>query len=103
MQDAKLRTALENMLYAACTQDDIVYLKSRVAGKHHDQPDLSDKNWRYVSIITGPNAQRDRINEMGYKHFASDYLEGVFRFDIETQKHIFILATVLGEKMIQTI
>ena len=32
-QDAKLRTALENMRYASCTADDILYLKSRIAGK----------------------------------------------------------------------
>ena len=33
VEDAKLRTALENMRYAACTSDDIKFLRSHVAGR----------------------------------------------------------------------
>ena len=40
-EDAKLRTALENMRYAACTLEDITFLKSRIAGRRSDQPKLS--------------------------------------------------------------
>ncbi|KIM85526.1 hypothetical protein PILCRDRAFT_34075, partial [Piloderma croceum F 1598] len=56
VEDAKLRTALENMRYAACTPEDI---------KRFEQPKLSTKEFRNVSIITALNAQKDRINELG--------------------------------------
>jgi hypothetical protein len=58
-KDAKLRTALENMRYAACTPEDIEFLKTCIAGRQ------SDKEFRNVSIITVLNAQKDRINELG--------------------------------------
>jgi hypothetical protein len=35
-EDAKLRTALENMRYAACTPDDIKFLKTQIAGRQSD-------------------------------------------------------------------
>jgi hypothetical protein len=64
-EDAKLRTALENMRYAACTPEDIIFLKTRIAGRRPEQPKLSGKEFRNVSIITALNAQKDRINELG--------------------------------------
>src|ERR1700692_3155533 len=45
VEDAKLRTALENMRYAAWTPEDIKFLKSRIAGRHSDQPKLSNKDF----------------------------------------------------------
>ena len=42
-QDAKLHTALENMRCAACTPENIIFLKARITGKHPEQPKLSDK------------------------------------------------------------
>src|SRR5882757_7072963 len=63
-EDTKLRTALENMRYAACTPEDIVFLKTRIAGRRPEQPKLSNKEFRNVSIITALNAQKDRINEL---------------------------------------
>src|ERR1700723_4767675 len=71
-EDAKLRTTLENMRYAACTPDDIKFLKTRIAGRRSDQPKLSDKEFRNVSIITALNAQKDRINELGSVRFAAE-------------------------------
>jgi hypothetical protein len=71
-EDAKLRTALENMRYAACTPEDIKFLKTRIAGRRPDQPKLSDKEFRNVSIITALNAQKDRINELGSVRFAAE-------------------------------
>src|SRR5258705_1479644 len=71
-EDAKLRTALENMRYAACTPEDIKFLKSRIAGRHSEQPKLSNKEFRNVSIITALNAQKDRINELGSVRFAAE-------------------------------
>jgi hypothetical protein len=56
-EDAKLRTALENMRYATCTPEDIKFLKSRIAGRRPDQPKLSDKEFRNVSIITALERQ----------------------------------------------
>jgi len=72
VEDAKLRTALENMRYAACTPEDIKFLKSWIAGRHPDQPKLSDKEFRNVSIITAFNAQKDRINELGSARFTAE-------------------------------
>jgi hypothetical protein len=72
VEDANLRTALENMRYAACTADDIKFLRSRVAGRRPDQPKLADKRFRNVSIITALNSQKDRINELGSARFAAD-------------------------------
>src|SRR3979490_2523132 len=71
-EDAKLRTALENMRYAACTPEDIQFLKTQIAGRCPDQPKLSDKEFRNVSIITALNAQKDRINELGSVHFSAE-------------------------------
>ena len=71
-QDAKMRTALENMRYAACTPEDIKFLKTRIAGRRPDQPKLSDKEIRNVSIITALNVQKDRINELGSTRFAAE-------------------------------
>jgi hypothetical protein len=72
-EDPKLRTALENMRYAACTPEDIIFLKPRIAGRRPEQPPkLSEKEFRNVSIITALNAQKDRINELGSIQFAAE-------------------------------
>jgi hypothetical protein len=71
--DAKLRTALENMRYAACTPDDIAFLKTLIAGKDEKSPSLNDPCFRNVSIITARNNQRDRINEEGSRRFVADH------------------------------
>ncbi|KAH7904090.1 hypothetical protein BJ138DRAFT_1019599 [Hygrophoropsis aurantiaca] len=70
--DAKLRTALENMRYKDCTEEDIAFLMSRVAGDPPDHPSLRDGRFRNVSIITAWNSQKDRINELGAQRFARD-------------------------------
>ena len=71
-EDAKLRLALENMRYAACTPADIEYLETRIAGKGLNCPNLADKNLRNVSIITARNIQKDHINYLGALKFATD-------------------------------
>jgi hypothetical protein len=71
--DAKLRTALENMRYAACTPKDIAFLKTLIAGQNENSPSLNDSRFRNVSIITARNNQRDRINEEGGRKFAADH------------------------------
>jgi hypothetical protein len=64
-EDVKLRTALENMRYKSCTPEDIAFLRTRIAGPGEQQPKLSEKRFRNVSIITALNAQKDLINELG--------------------------------------
>ena len=42
----------------------------KCAGRHSDQPKLSNKEFRNASIITALNVQKDRINELGSVHLA---------------------------------
>jgi hypothetical protein len=60
------------MQYAACTLQDISFLKSRIAGRGFNQPKLADKKYCNVSIITGLNVQKDRINQLGLEWFAAE-------------------------------
>jgi hypothetical protein len=71
-EDTKLRTALENMRYKSCTPQDIAFLRTRIAGRGPNDPKLAQQRFRNVSIITGHNAQRDKINELGCERFASE-------------------------------
>ncbi|KAH7903740.1 hypothetical protein BJ138DRAFT_1020149 [Hygrophoropsis aurantiaca] len=79
-EDAKLRTALENMRYKSCTEEDISFLETRIAGNLPDRPCLSDNTFRDVSIITAWNSQKDRINELGAARFAQDHGQDLIKF-----------------------
>jgi hypothetical protein len=70
--DSKLRTALENMRYACCTPEDISFLRTRIAGRRKNQPDLTAPQFRNVSIITALNSHKDRLNQLGCERFASE-------------------------------
>ncbi|KZP15573.1 hypothetical protein FIBSPDRAFT_750019 [Athelia psychrophila] len=70
--DDKLRMALENMRYKACTDDDIAYLKTRVAGRSPTAPKLASKEFRNVPVITAHNLQKDHINLLGSDRFANE-------------------------------
>lgn len=70
--DAKLRTALENMRYAACTPEDVAFLRTRIADRNESSPSLEAPCFRNVSIITARNNQKDRINDEGARRFAAD-------------------------------
>jgi len=72
IEDLQLRKCLENMRYKACTQDDINFLKTRIADTSNINNSLSLSKFRNVSIITAWNAQKDRLNELGCKRFAND-------------------------------
>ena len=72
-EDAKLRTALENLRYKSCTGEDIELLQSRVAGTGQGRPKLNDSRFKYVSIITRWNAARDKINMEASKKFAIEH------------------------------
>ncbi|TFK51589.1 hypothetical protein OE88DRAFT_1629626, partial [Heliocybe sulcata] len=71
-EDAKLRTALENMRYKSCTDEDITFLRSRIAGLTQGKPKLADPRFRHISVITARNMHRDKINMLGAKQFAMD-------------------------------
>ena len=71
-EDAQFRTALENMRYAQCTEDDIEFLKTRIAGKNTGQPNIAKKRFRNVSIITELNSQKDQLNKLGSLRFAME-------------------------------
>lgn len=71
-KDAKLRTALENLRYRSCTQQDIDLLRTRVAGKGRGRPKLNQPRFRNVSVITAWNVYRDTINRLGSERFARE-------------------------------
>ncbi|KAJ7079861.1 hypothetical protein C8R44DRAFT_836642 [Mycena epipterygia] len=71
-QDDKLRAALENMRYGACTEVDVAFLRTRIAGFRPENPKLFDIGFRNVSVITALNAQKDVLNRLGAERFARD-------------------------------
>lgn len=78
--DAKLRTALENMRYGACTVADVRFLRSRIAGKRPEQPKLAEKRFRNVSVITAWNSHKDKLNQLGSERFASETKQKLTHF-----------------------
>jgi hypothetical protein len=71
---------LENLRYRNCTKDDVDYIGMQVAGRDPSKPKLAQKKFRDVSIITGLNVQRDRINELGVEQFAREHGEALHTF-----------------------
>jgi hypothetical protein len=71
LDDNRLRTALENMRYKSCTDEDIAFLRTRIAGRGLQEPKLAQKCFRNISIITATNAQKDKINQLGTVRFAA--------------------------------
>ena len=69
-EDAKLRTALENMRYKACTSEDINFLRTLISSSLPGRPSICSDDFRNVSIITGTNLQKDEINKIGAIQFA---------------------------------
>ena len=72
LEDTKLRTALENMRYKACTADDVNFLRSLVSSEQPGRSSACDSDFRNVSIITGTNLQKDEINRLGAIRFAQE-------------------------------
>ena len=70
--DNKLRTALSNMRYGACTAADLPYLESRTISRRPGHPNFSDPSLRNVSVTTGLNTQKDKINELGSNRCAEE-------------------------------
>ena len=65
LEDAKLRTALENLRYRACTPQDVKLIQSCVAGQAVGRPKLIQPHFWNVSVITSWNSYWDKINELG--------------------------------------
>ena len=55
-----------------CTEDDIEFLQTCIAGKESYQPNIAKKRYRNVSIITELNSQKDQLNKLGSLHFAAE-------------------------------
>ena len=70
--DKKFRTALINMRYAACTHDDLEFLKTLHVDRIKDKKSLINSIFRNVSVITSLNTQKDQINESCSIRFARD-------------------------------
>ena len=60
------------MRYAQCTEEDIDFLKTLIAGKKSNQPNIAQRRFRNVSIITELNSQKDQLNKLGSLRFAKD-------------------------------
>jgi hypothetical protein len=71
-EDAKLRTALENMRYKACTAEDISFLRTLVSSEQPGRMSVCSNDFRNVSIITGTNLHKDEINRLGAIRFAQE-------------------------------
>lgn len=78
--DAKLRAALENMRFGACTSNDVEFLRTRVASDRPGHPHLDTRKYRNVSVITGLNIHKDLINDEGVRRFAEDTGQDLVEF-----------------------
>jgi Helitron helicase-like domain at N-terminus/PIF1-like helicase len=79
-EDNKLRKALENLRYKACTKSDVTFLKTLVAGRMPGKVKLNQSKFRDVSVIVGYNAYRDQLNLMGAKRFAQEHDQPLHEF-----------------------
>jgi hypothetical protein len=79
-EDAKLRTALENMRYKSCTSDDIAFLKTLVTGSSPGCPDITSERFRNIPIITAWNCHKDKLNAMGTERFAAETGQNLVEF-----------------------
>jgi hypothetical protein len=72
VEDTKLRTALENMRYKACTSADIGFLNTLINSPFPGHKSVCDKQFRNVSVITAHNIHKDEINRLGTQRFAAE-------------------------------
>ncbi|KAF8235691.1 hypothetical protein L208DRAFT_1153254, partial [Tricholoma matsutake] len=74
--NAKFREALANMRYKACTPANITFLRRACCVC----PNMNEKQFRNVSIITTLNSQKDVINRLGSQRFASKTKQELMHF-----------------------
>jgi hypothetical protein len=72
VKDAKLRQALTNMRYKACTAEDIAFLRSCVSSQLPGRASITSNDFHNVSIITALNIHKDEINHLGSMRFAQE-------------------------------
>jgi hypothetical protein len=70
--DNRLRTALENMRYKACTAADIAFLQTRISSSIPGHVSVCDDEFRNVPIIIGLNVHKDEVNRLGTERFAAE-------------------------------
>ena len=79
LEDERLRIALTNMRYKACTGVDIKFLNSKISG-HPGAPKIEDEVFCNVSIITRLNVHKDEFNRLASKKFADEHSEELMLF-----------------------
>ncbi|TFK57788.1 hypothetical protein BDN72DRAFT_782854, partial [Pluteus cervinus] len=79
-EDHRFRTALSNLRYKACTMEDLEFLQERVHTLHEGGPSVCDERFRNVSIITGYNATKDKLNDLGTKRWAEEHQQDLYEF-----------------------
>jgi len=60
------------MRYKACTPDNLAFLRTRTSSLAPGRSSICDDNFRNVSIITGTNLHKDKINRLGAIQFAEE-------------------------------
>jgi len=70
--NARLRAALENMRFKACTLGDIEFLRSRISACVPGQPSVCDNHFCNMSIITALNVHKDEVNRLSAIRFANE-------------------------------
>jgi hypothetical protein len=80
IEDSQFRLALENMRFGACTEGDLTFLKSKIAGFREQDVKLNAAEFRNVSVITARNSQKDTLNKLGSERFATDTSQALCEF-----------------------
>ena len=78
--DDKLRKALINMRYKGCTLEDIQFLRSLITSQQPNRPSITHPNFKFISIITAKNSQKDEINCLGCQKFAQATKQDLIEF-----------------------
>jgi hypothetical protein len=98
-EDAKLRTVLENMRYAACTSSDLAFLDSRISSQRNGENHIASSVFRNVSVITAFNKHKDEFNRLGAIRFAAETNQELLAFHSEDMLKVDDDAVpVLGKK-----
>ncbi|PBK83830.1 hypothetical protein ARMGADRAFT_1048370 [Armillaria gallica] len=69
IEDASLRTALENMQYHMCIANDLLFLNTHVSSIACGHDHISQPEYQNISIITAWNSHKDEISHLGCERF----------------------------------
>ncbi|KIY62691.1 hypothetical protein CYLTODRAFT_361086, partial [Cylindrobasidium torrendii FP15055 ss-10] len=90
-EDVKMRTALDNMRYKACTIEDLTFLRTLLHANPITKRSISDREFRNISVITPFHVYREEFNRLGAIRFASENgrtLMTFFSDDSPTEKKV---------------